>query len=167
MDILKILEGKKVLIVDDEKDVLDTVIQLLDMCRIDTASSFEEGRSQLESESYDLAVLDIMGVNGFELLKVANKQKIPALMLTAHSLSEESLKKSSEEGAAYYAPKDEINSIAVFATDVLESIEKNKNPWERWYERLGSFYDKEFHGPNWREQQKEFVDKKLKGLTWI
>ena len=167
MDILKILEGKKVLIVDDEKDVLDTVIQLLDMCRIDTASSFEEGRSQLESESYDLAVLDIMGVNGFELLKVANKQKIPALMLTAHALSEESLKKSAEEGAAYYAPKDEINNIAVFATDVLESIKKNKNPWERWYERLGSFYDKKFHGPNWREQQKEFVDKKLKGMTWI
>ena len=29
MDILKILEGKKVLIVDDQKDVLDTLIEYI------------------------------------------------------------------------------------------------------------------------------------------
>jgi len=35
-------------------------------------------------------------VNRFELLEIAKKQKIPALMLTAHGLSEESLKKSAD-----------------------------------------------------------------------
>ncbi|MFC1532628.1 response regulator [Thermodesulfobacteriota bacterium] len=165
MDTTKILEGKRVLAVDDEEDILSTLIELLDMCKIDSASSFEEGKSKLESETYDLAVLDIMGVEGFELLEIANKQKVPALMLTAHALSEESLKKSAEEGAAYYAPKDEISNIAVFATDVLESIEENKNPWVKWFDRLGGFYDKKFHGPDWREQQKEFWDKRLDHLT--
>ena len=44
MDANKYLKGKKILVVDDEKDVLDMLVELLDMCRIDTASSFEEGK---------------------------------------------------------------------------------------------------------------------------
>ena len=164
MDTVKILKGKKVLIIDDEKDVLDALIELLDMCKIDTALSFEEGKKLLETGSYDLAVLDIMGVRGFELLEIANNQKIPALMLTAHALSEEALKKSAEEGAAYYAPKDEMNNIATFAADVLESIEEKRNPWEKWFERLGGFYDKKFHGTDWREKEEKFWKEKLKSM---
>jgi DNA-binding NtrC family response regulator len=167
MDPNKILKGKKILIVDDEKDVLDQLIELLDMCRVDAASSFEEGKKLLERESYDIAVLDIMGVKGMELLKIANKQNIPALMLTAHALSEESLKESAEEGASFYAPKEEINNIGLFVADVLEAKEKNKNPWIKWFERLGSFYDKRFHGTNWREQEKEFWEEKIKKLPEI
>lgn len=162
MDPNKLLKGKKVLIVDDEKDILEQFIELLDMCRIDTASTFEEGKRLLESEVYDIAVLDIMGVKGFELLKIANKHKIPALMLTAHALSEESLKKSAEDGASYYAPKDEINKIDLFVADVLEAKEKNKSPWVKWFERLGSFYDRKFHGTHWREQERKFWEEKLK-----
>jgi DNA-binding NtrC family response regulator len=167
MDPNKLLKGKKILIVDDEKDVLDQLIELLDMCRVDAASSFEEGKKLLEKESYDIAILDIMGVKGMELLKIANKQNIPALMLTAHALSEESLKESAEEGASFYAPKEEINNIGLFVADVLEAKEKNKNPWIKWFERLGSFYDKRFHGTNWREQEKEFWEEKLKKLPEI
>lgn len=167
MDPNKILKGKKIIIVDDEKDVLDQLIELLDMCRVDAASSFEEGKKLLERESYDIAVLDIMGVQGMELLKIANKQNIPALMLTAHALSEESLKESAEEGASFYAPKEEINNIGLFVADVLEAKEKKKNPWIKWFERLGSFYDKRFHGTNWREQEKEFWEEKLKKLPEI
>jgi DNA-binding NtrC family response regulator len=164
METKKILKGKRVLIVDDEKDVLDLLVELLDMCKIDTASSFEEAKGMLEVESYDIAVLDIMGVKGFELLEIANKRGIPALMLTAHALTKDALKESAERGASYFAPKDEINKIDLFIADVLEAIEKKKNPWVRWYERLSSFYDKRFTGPNWREQEREFWDEKLKEL---
>jgi len=162
MDPKKILNGKKILIVDDEPDVLDQLIDLLDNCRIDTASSFEEGMRLLDSESYDIAILDIMGVDGFELLKITNNREIPALMLTAHALSKESLKKSAEEGASYYAPKERMHEIDLFVADVLEAIDKKKSPWVRWFERLGGFYDKRFHGTNWREQEREFWEEKLK-----
>ena len=161
MDPIKILKGKKILIVDDEPDVLEILIELLDICRIDTASSFEEGKKLLENETYDIAILDIMGVRGFELLEIANRQKIPALMLTAHGLSEESLKKSAEEGALYYAPKEKMNEIDLFVADVLDAIDNKKNPWVKWFERLAGFYDKRFHGPNWREQEQEFWKEKL------
>lgn len=162
MDPNKLLKGKKILVVDDEPDVLASLVDLLDMCKIDTAGSFEEGKKRLEAESYDIAILDIMGVNGFELLKIANKNGTPALMLTAHGLSEENLKKSAAEGACYYAPKDKMHEIHLFVADVLEALEKNRSPWARFFDRLAGFYDKRFHGPNWREEEREFWENKLK-----
>src|SRR3989339_2042830 len=104
MDVKKIIEGKRILIVDDEKDVLDSLTELLDICKLDCALSFEEGKDLLEKNEYDVAILDIMGVRGFELLALTRERKVPALMLTAHALSEGNLKKSAEEGAAYHAP---------------------------------------------------------------
>ena len=164
MDTDKILQGKWLLIVDDEQDILDMLIELLETCKIDTALSFEEGKKLLETNRYDLPVQDIMGVKGFDLLDIANQQKIPALMLTAHGLSEENLKRSAQEGAAYYAPKDEITKIDVFVADVLESLDKKKNVWEKWFDRLGGFYDKKFGGTDWREKEKEFWEEKMKSL---
>ena len=162
----KFLKGKKILVVDDEADVLETLIELLDMCKIDTASSFEEGRQRLEEDSYDLAILDIMGVDGFELLKIANERGTPALMLTAHGLSEENLLRSAEEGACYYAPKEKMHEIHLFVTDVLEALEKKKSTWDKFFERLAGFYDKKFHGTNWREQERKFWKDKLDHLPF-
>jgi CheY-like chemotaxis protein len=158
----KVIAGKYVLIVDDEQDVLDTLVELLDMCKLDTASSFSEAKKLLEGNEYDIAVLDIMGVDGYELLKIANSHNIPAAMLTAHALSSDNLKRAAEEGAVYYAPKDKINDIASFLADVFEAIDEDKSPWTKLIERLGGFYDKQFHGTHWREQEKEFFDKKIK-----
>jgi len=163
----KIIDGKKILIVDDEKDVLDSLVELLSDCRIDTALSFEAGKQLLEKHKYDVAILDIMGVNGFQLLEICRAQGTPALMLTAHGLSEDNLKRSIKEGAAYYAPKDEINNIALFLSDVIEANEKNKNVWIKWFERLCDYYDHRFSGTDWRDKDKAFWDKKIKEIPKI
>ena len=86
------------MIVDDEPDVVETIKELLDMCNIDTATDFETGRKLLNQNKYDIAILDIMGVNGYELLEIANKNDTPALMLTAHAFSPDDLSKSISEG---------------------------------------------------------------------
>lgn len=156
----KMLRGKRVLVVDDEKDVLETLVGLLDMCKLDVALSFEEGKKHLETNEYDIAILDIMGVRGFELLKIANERKIPALMLTAHALSEENLQRSVKEGAVYFAPKDEMANIAAFAADVLDAIDKKKSPWIRFLDRLGSYYDRRFMGTDWRKKELEYLMRK-------
>ena len=166
MDVKKMIERKRVLIVDDEQDVLDSLVELLDICRLDTAQSFDEGKRLMEENEYDVAILDIMGVDGFKLLEIANQRGIPALMLTAHALSEENLKQSAEKGASYYAPKDEIEHIDLFVADIIEAREKKKNVWLKWLERLGGYYDSRFTGPNWREKNKAFWDKKLKEMTY-
>ncbi len=167
MDVKKLIERKHILIVDDEQDVLDSLVELLDICRLDTAKTFEEGKRLLEEYDYDVAILDIMGVDGFKLLEIANQRKIPALMLTAHALTEENLKHAAEEGASYYAPKDEIERIDVFVADIIEAREKKKNVWVKWFERLGSFYDSRFTGPNWREKDKAFWEEKLKEMAHL
>jgi DNA-binding response OmpR family regulator len=157
--------GKRLLIVDDEKDILETLTELLKVCKIDAASSFEEARDLLEGYDYDLVVLDIMGVKGFELLEIAKTRHIPALMLTAHALTEESLGKSIKGGAAYFVPKHEMVQIATYVADVLEAKERNRNPWVRWLKRLGGSFDMIFTGPKWREQEKEFLEK-LRKTDW-
>jgi CheY-like chemotaxis protein len=156
-----LIKGKLVLIVDDEPDVLESLIELLHMCRIDTATSFEDGKKLLESKPYDIAILDIMGVNGFDLLKLANTHNIPALMLTANALNEESLKKAAENGAVYFAPKDKMVDIDLYISDVLQALYNKKSPWDKLFERLGGYYDKLFHGTNWREKEKDFLEKKV------
>jgi len=84
-----LLEGKKVLIVDDEADVLESLEELLFMCDVSKASSFKEAKKMLETRDFDIAILDIMGVKGFDLLTLANKKEITAVMFTANALSPE------------------------------------------------------------------------------
>ena len=74
MKIDKIILGKRILIVDDEKDVLDTLVELLANCKIDIASSYDQAVEMMDKNSYDLAILDIMGVNGYKLLERARKR---------------------------------------------------------------------------------------------
>jgi response regulator RpfG family c-di-GMP phosphodiesterase len=71
-----LLKYKRVLIVDDEPDVLETMEALLPMCDVVKASTFKKGKEILEAEHLDIAILDIMGVDGYKLLEIANKRKV-------------------------------------------------------------------------------------------
>lgn len=166
MEADNILPGKYILIVDDEQDVLDTLCDLLSDCKIDMATSYDEARERFDTNKYDIAILDIMGVNGYGLLEIANEKKVPAVMLTAHALSADNLLKSAKEGAVYYAPKEELINIKAIITEVLDAIEKKKSTWEKMFNRLAGFYDKQFNGPDWREQKKEFWEGKVKKLGY-
>jgi DNA-binding response OmpR family regulator len=161
MDIRKALKGKWILVVDDEEDILQMIYEFLEMCKIDTASTYEEANGLLEKNQYHAAILDIMGVRGYDLLDIATRRNIPALMLTAHALTKEDLKKSAEKGAAFYAPKDEISNIALYVADVLEARAKKQNSWAKWYERLSGFCDRRF-GKNWKDQDPDFWDHLIK-----
>ena len=152
------LEDKRILIVDDEPDVLDSLEDLLSMCEVTKASNFQDTKEYLQTRYFDLAVLDIMGVEGYDLLEIANKKGVPAVMLTAHALTPENMVKSYKEGAASYLPKEEMINIASFLNDILEAKEKGKNTWTRWYDRMGSFFEKRF-GEDWKKSDQEFWEK--------
>jgi DNA-binding NtrC family response regulator len=153
-----LLEGKRILLVDDEPDVLDTLADLLPTCDTVKTSNFKAAKDYLESEYFDLAILDIMGVEGYQLLEIANQRRVMAVMLTAHALSPENIVKSFKEGAASYLPKEEMVNIASFLNDVLEAQEQGKSTWVRWYDRMGSFFEKQF-GSQWQDDEKEFWEK--------
>jgi DNA-binding response OmpR family regulator len=153
-----ILKGKKVLIVDDEPDVLDTLEDLLSMCDVVKAGSFEEAKKQFETQSFDMAVLDIMGVDGYELLEIAVRKKITAIMLTAHALSPEDTMKSFRGGAAYYVPKDKIAEIETILANILDLKKKGKNTWMPFVGWAEAYYNAKF-GPKWEKQKKELQEK--------
>jgi DNA-binding response OmpR family regulator len=145
------------LIVDDEPDVIETLEEMFAKCIIDKARNFEAGKKLLEKNTYDVAILDIMGVKGYELLQIANRKRIPALMLTAHALSPDNLIKSIKGGAQSYVPKDKLSELPSFVCDILEIRQKMAEKQGRWFLRLKPFFDKHF-GEGWREKDKEFWD---------
>lgn len=149
-----LLNGKKILIVDDEPDILETITELLDMCQTDTARDFKTAADLLGKRPYDMAVLDIMGVNGYGLLEIANQKNIPALMLTAHALTADNLVASIKGGAYAYIPKDEMADIEEHLIDLLKSKEKNRKP-HGWYKKLLPFFNNRF-GENWKEKDPDF-----------
>ncbi len=153
-----ILEGKSILIVDDEPDILETLEEILSMCDVEKASTFEDAWQKLGTKYYDIAILDIMGVDGYRLLNLAGERNVPAVMLTAHVLSPENAAKSFEKGAALYIPKDEMAHISEYLQDVLEAEKEDEHTWRRWIERLGTFFDARF-GPDWKSDNREFWEK--------
>ena len=160
-----LLEGKRVLLVDDERDVLETLSALLTMCEIATASSFSEAEKLLQDRDFDIAVLDIMGVEGYRILERAHGKNMIAVMLTAHALSPEDTVKSFRKGAAFFIPKEKMSEIATYLEDVLEAREKGKSTWGRWMERFNAYYERVF-GPDWKDHDKEFWKKFLKYYTY-
>ena len=153
------LKDKRVLIVDDESDILDSLEELLEMCQVTRASSFDEAKALMESQEFDIAVLDIMGVDGYGLLKIAHEKRIIPVMLTAHAFTPGNLVRSIQEGADSYLPKEEISNIVFFLNDVLEAKEKGKNPWGSWQKRLPTSYFERRWGSAWQDAEKDFWEK--------
>jgi DNA-binding NtrC family response regulator len=151
MEISKILKDKIVLVVDDEVDVTDTVVEVLDTCLVRQANDYDSARQMLLSYTFDVVILDIMGVNGFELLKLSVSRGFPTVMLTAYALSPESLEKSIKLGAVSFLPKEKMQELDEFIADVV--LKGGQPVWLKLFDKLGGFFDKRF-GPDWRQRNK-------------
>jgi CheY-like chemotaxis protein len=157
-----LLENKVILVVDDEPDVLDTIEDMLSMCRIHKATDHVTALQYLLSYTYDVVILDIMGVDGFSLLRKSVSRGFPTVMLTAHALTPEALKKSIELGAVSFLPKEKMPELESFLEDVV--LGGGKSAWEKLFDKLGSFFNKRF-GPDWKKRDAFFreFENELKG----
>jgi CheY-like chemotaxis protein len=149
------LKDKVILVVDDEPDVLETVAEELDMCVVHKAADYNTALQYLSSYTYDVVILDIMGVNGFELLKDAVSRDFPTVMLTAHALTPEALKKSMRLGAVSFLPKEKMSEIRRYLEDIV--LDDGVPVWTKFFERLGAYFDKRF-GPDWKERDTYFKE---------
>jgi DNA-binding NtrC family response regulator len=157
-----LLQDKMILIVDDEPDVLDTIAEQLDMCRVHKAKDYNTALQLLASYTFDIVILDIMGVRGFELLKHAVSRGFPTVMLTAHALTPDALKKSIKLGAVSFLPKEKMSELESFLEDVV--LGGGKSAWEKLFDKLGSFFNRRF-GPDWKQRDAFFkaFENELKG----
>lgn len=152
-----IIGKRRILAVDDEPDVLmvleEEILDAHPDCRLDKATNYEEAAQLLASWKYDLVILDIMGVRGFELLEEAVSRDYPVAMLTAHALTPAALRRSIELGARSYLPKEQLGEIVPFLEDVL--TQEYLPGWKRLFEKLGGFFDARF-GAGWQEAEDDF-----------
>jgi CheY-like chemotaxis protein len=152
-----ILNGKRILAVDDEPDVLcvldEEIKEVCPECKFDRAVTYAEAVRLMSSNKYDLVILDIMGVRGFELLDAAVKRKLPVAMLTAHALTPEALKRSIGMMARVYLPKEKMGQIVPFLEYVLKY--EYLEGWKALFRKLKGFFDERW-GRDWQEADASF-----------
>jgi len=152
-----ILNGKSILAVDDEPDVLDVlgeeILEAAPKCKFEKATTYPEALQRLTFRTYDIVILDIMGIRGFELLELSAKRNLTVAMLTAHSLNPESLKRSIEMKARAYLPKDKLGQIVPFLECVLE--EEYLPGWGSLMKKLEKYFNSQW-GSSWKKSEERF-----------
>jgi CheY-like chemotaxis protein len=150
-----ILKDRKILVVDDMPDMLDHVEELLDMCVVHKAKDHETALKLLEKHRYDIAILDIMGVDGFSLLKQTVKNYIPTVMLTSNAITKEAMNKAAKLGAAAFLPKEKVADLDIFLSDIIKN--NGKPIWKKLFERLSKYFENEM---GWSPtDERELVEK--------
>ena len=104
--------GKRVLIVDDEQDIVETIQFVLESQGYECICAYdgEVGLKRAKDNTPDLIVLDVMmpNINGYKISRLlmfdAKYKNIPILMLTARSQKEDKLI-GEETGADIYMTK--------------------------------------------------------------
>ncbi len=149
------LKGIHILAVDDEEDILETIGEILDESSVDTARDYQSASKKIKDQKYDLAILDIMGVDGLKLLEETVERGIPTVMLTAHAISPATLMESIQKGAISYLPKEALADLDDTLNDLLGAYHRGEPPWKRLFDKLGDFFDKRF-GSEWKAKDHEF-----------
>lgn len=108
------METKKILIVDDEQVVLDSVKKIIQrkleekQFVVDMAISSDDALEKIQTRNYDLIITDIMmpGLDGIDLLKYVkdNYREIDVIIITGYP-SIESAVKATKLGAFDYITK--------------------------------------------------------------
>jgi len=151
------LNGKRILAVDDELDVLtvlaEEIMEACPSCQFDKATSYEAAAKMLKSQTYDLVILDIMGVGGFDLLNLAVSRSFRVAVLTAHALNPEALKRSIEMEARAYLPKEKLGEIVPFLEDIFKY--DSLTGWTRLLKNLHGFFDDRW-GEYWQRSDEKF-----------
>lgn len=168
---VSILNGKRILAVDDEPDILTVlegeIVECCPDCKVDKAGTYEAAEKLLKTVAYDMVILDIMGVRGFDLLDLAVSRDMKVAMLTAHALNPEALSRSFDMKARAYLPKEKLGEIVPFLEDILTY--EYLPGWRRLLLNLDGYFTEKFKDfkkqsgiDYWLEMKK-----KMKKMDWM
>ena len=131
---LEYLKSKRILLVDDEQELLDMVVSILSeegFCNITTAKNEREALAKAERIQPELAVLDVMlpDGNGFHLMEQLRQQgEYPILFLTARGEEEDKFR-GFGLGADDYVVKPFLPRELIFRiVAILRRSYKEENP---------------------------------------
>lgn len=119
-----IMKNKSVLAVDSQMDLLQTleekILSACPGCRLDMATTFEDGRQLMLLLTYDLVISDIMNTPGCDLIDLAASRNFPILVLSDNGSSDEDLNKSNGLRIRAALPKAKLNEIVPTVEEVLK-----------------------------------------------
>ncbi len=155
-----VLEGKQILAVNDDPVVLQILEQKIVEaglnCRLDKAMTYIQAVEMMVSLTYDLVVLDIMGVRGLDLLNLTIMRNFPAAVLASKPLNPDTLRRFIETGTRVYLPKDKLAEIVPFLEDMLTP--RYQSGWKPLLEKTRGFFAWAFGsnsepgmGSSWKE----------------
>ncbi len=120
MDLFHELENMKILLVDDDRWVRDSLRRFFESenCRLNTVETAEEGLAEIEKTIFDIIIVDycLPGINGFEFLEKI-REKAPSaikILITAYG-RKAIMEEASRIGVHYFIAKP-------FSSHTIESV---------------------------------------------
>ena len=126
------MENAKILIVDDDRDIRDSLKAILENSRynVDTAPGVTKAMEKIKAEKPDLIILDVMmdsWTDGFDMardLKQNNEyQNIPILMLTGIK-NKTGIDFKATAGDPTWCPVDEFQEKPIEPDTLLKKVEE-------------------------------------------
>lgn len=123
---------KKILVVEDEENISKLITDTLNLGGyvVERAFDGEEAVRKIQSEEFDLIILDIMlpKMNGFEVMKKTSTKEVPIIFLSAKNDVSTIVKGLSEGGQDYMTKPFE--PLELLARVELRIGEKTKKVYE-------------------------------------
>ena len=125
---------RKILVVDDDHEILEVVSMLLRSkgYDVETAPTGEEGFAKLVDHEFEMIILDVMmpGINGFDLCKKLKDDDrtfhIPVLMLTAKAEMADKLKGYFSGAFDYVVKPFDREELLQKINDLFEDVEDSE-----------------------------------------
>ena len=125
----------KILIVDDEKNIRDSLARLLELegLKSETAESGEKARQLIGNRRFDLALVDLRlpGISGQDLVEWIRDEGflLPVIMISAHGEIQDAVR-AMQAGAKDFVEKPFDTSALLGKIRMITDDEKNRNMTE-------------------------------------
>lgn len=151
---------KRILVIDDNKDILGFLAESLVEYDVETASSAEEAMAMVREQSPDLIITDLMmpGTDGMEFTKMLRRDRhmahVPLVILSARSDTNDKVE-GLQSGADAYVTKPFTLS---YLRAVVERLLKGKYDMQEYLNTSASAYQYA-HGRLMDKESIRFVDR--------
>jgi DNA-binding NtrC family response regulator len=134
------LKGKTILVVHDEAGVPQFMAAALAPSLVKTVASVDEAQTLIVKQSFDLAILDTVGVSGCALLETCHARKLPAALLTPEVVEVRGINQAVKLGAKFFFPREELQQLPERVAEILGRLEKEKTLWAKLFRCVVCFF---------------------------
>lgn len=120
------MKKKRILIVDDEKSIRDSLVEILtyEDYQTDVAKDGPEGLKKIEEDFYDLVLCDVKmpKMDGLELLEKTKKidSEIPFIMISGHGTFETAIEATKKGAYDFISKPPDLNKLLITIRNAME-----------------------------------------------